>query len=228
MSRPKPRPEGLYTEAPSVFKLEDVKIGGALNRPEPKRKPRADSIRNREKLLKAASEVFLAGGPEASLEAVARTAGVGIGTLYRHFPTREALFQAVYRHEVDELVEFADRLAQTEAPVAALRTWLRASVQMVATKRGMVAALAPALDSSAEIYVDSGARIRKALAEMMERAVAAGAIRSEVSSEDLLRVMISLCYSGDQPGWQDSVIRLLDVFLDGLVAPPGDSGDDAG
>lgn len=187
------------------------------------RKPRADSVRNREKLLAAATQVFAAGGPGASLEAVARTAGLGIGTLYRHFPTREALFQAVYRHEVDELVGLADRLIDECAPVAALRAWLHACVAMVGTKRGMVAALAPSIDASAEIYVDSGQRITATLERLMGGAVEAGALRDEVGPDELLRMLLSLCYARDQAGWQDSVIRLLDIFLDGLtVAPPTD------
>ena len=78
----------------------------------PVRKPRADAVRNRERLLEAAADIFSAGGPDASLEAVAKRAGVGIGTLYRHFPTREALFEAVYRREVDQLSELAERLAE--------------------------------------------------------------------------------------------------------------------
>src|SRR5215475_12675302 len=106
------------------------------------RKPRADAVRNRDRLLEAAKAVFSAGGGEASLEAVARKAGVGIGTLYRHFPTREALFEAVYRHEVDQLSELAERLALEEAPVDALRHWLHANVRLVATKKGMLEALA--------------------------------------------------------------------------------------
>src|ERR1700704_6892513 len=94
------------------------------------RKPRADAVRNRERVLEAAKAVFNAGGPEASLEAVAKRAGVGIGTLYRHFPTRESLFDAVYRREVDQLGDLAERLAQESAPVDALRQWLRAIVQL--------------------------------------------------------------------------------------------------
>src|SRR5918997_889159 len=90
-----------------------------------KRKPRADAIRNRERVLEAAKAVFSQGGPEASLETVARCAGVGIGTLYRHFPTREALYEAVYRHEVEQLVERARHLKAKTAPVEALRRWLR-------------------------------------------------------------------------------------------------------
>src|SRR5499425_3770810 len=101
------------------------------------RKPRADAIRNRERVLEAAKTVFSAGGPEASLETVARTAGVGIGTLYRHFPTREALFEAVYRHEVQQLTDFAEQLKHEDDAVDALRQWMRSNVRFVATKKGM-------------------------------------------------------------------------------------------
>ena len=106
------------------------------------RKPRADAVRNRERVLAAAKAVFSAGGADASLEAVARRAGVGIGTLYRHFPTREALFEAVYRREVEQLSELAEQLKNEADPVEALRKWLRSNVEFVATKKGMMAALA--------------------------------------------------------------------------------------
>src|ERR1700753_2565089 len=95
----------------------------------PARRPRADAVRNRERILEAAKAVFSAGGPDASLEAVARRAGVGIGTLYRHFPTREALFEAVYRREVGQLVELAEKLKNEAVPVEALRRWLRSNVE---------------------------------------------------------------------------------------------------
>src|SRR6266404_2548943 len=106
------------------------------------RKPRADATRNRERVLEAAKAVFSAGGPDASLEAVAKRAGVGIGTLYRHFPTREALFEAVYRREVEQLSELAEQLKSAASPVDALRRWLKSNVELVATKKGMAAALA--------------------------------------------------------------------------------------
>src|SRR5882757_4468501 len=106
------------------------------------RKPRSDAVRNRERVLEAAKAVFSAGGSDASLEAVAKRAGVGIGTLYRHFPTREALFEAVYRREVDQLSELAGQLKSAPAPVDALRRWLKSNVELVATKKGMIAALA--------------------------------------------------------------------------------------
>ncbi len=182
----------------------------------PVRKPRADAIRNRERVLEAAKAVFSAGGPEASLEAVAKRAGVGIGTLYRHFPTREALFEAVYRREVQQLGELAEALKREADPVDALRRWLRSNVEFVATKKGMSAALALAVQSSSELSAFSFDRLTKAIGALLDRAVAAGEIRSDVSPEDLLRALVGMCYLHDQPGWQKSVVRLLDVFVDGL------------
>src|SRR5262245_18357694 len=119
------------------------------------RRPRADSIRNRERLLEAAAAVFRADGPDDSLEAVAKRAEVSIGTLYRHFPTREALFEAVYRHEVDQLGALAEQLAAEAAPVDALRRGLHSNVQLVATKRGMLAALALVAHAPSELYAYS-------------------------------------------------------------------------
>src|SRR6202166_1218059 len=98
------------------------------------RRPRADAVRNRERVLEAPKMGFSAGGPDASLEAVAKRAGVGIGTLYRHFPTREALFEAVYRREVQQLGDLAEALKSEADPVDALRRWLRSNVEFVATK----------------------------------------------------------------------------------------------
>lgn len=182
----------------------------------PPRKPRADAARNRDRLLEAARSVFGAGAPDASLEAVARRAEVGIGTLYRHFPTREALFEAVYRHEVDQLASFAAELALKTEPVEALRLWLQANVRLVATKKGMLAALALAAHAPSELYAYSFDRLSKAVSLLMQRAIAAGELRDDVSAEDLLRTLIGMCYLHDQPGWQDSVIRLVNVFVDGL------------
>jgi AcrR family transcriptional regulator len=187
------------------------------------RKPRSDAVRNRERVLEAAKAVFSAGGADASLEAVAKRAGVGIGTLYRHFPTREALFEAVYRREVDQLGELAEQLKCAPAPVDALRRWMRSNVELVATKKGMIAALAVAVQGSSELYAYSFDRLTKAIGTLLERAVAAGEIRSDVSPEDLLRALIGMCHMHEQPGWQSTVLRLMDVFIDGLLVRP-DSG----
>ena len=181
------------------------------------RRPRADSLRNRERVLEAAKAVFSAGGPGASLEAVARKASVGIGTLYRHFPTREALFEAVYRREVDQLAELAEALGTDVAPGEALRRWLKANVELVATKKGMLAALALAAHGTPELYAYSFNRLTNALRALLDRAVAAGAIRADVSPEDLLRALVGMCYMHDRPGWQASVQRLVDIFVDGLL-----------
>jgi AcrR family transcriptional regulator len=180
------------------------------------RKPRADALRNRERLLEAAKTVFSAGGPDASLEAVARTAGVGIGTLYRHFPTREALFEAVYRHEVQQLADFAERLKKQKRPIEALRQWMRSVVKFVATKKGMSTALALAIAKDSDLVSDSSDRLTRAIGLLLEQAVAAGEVRSDVSPEDLLRAIVGMCYTHDQPGWQKNVLRLVDIFVDGL------------
>ena len=120
---------------------------------ETSRKPRADALRNRERVIEAARAVFSAGGPDARLEAVAKAAGVGIGTLYRHFPTREDLFDAVYRHEAQELAALADRLRKEAEPIEALRQWLHAFVKFVATKKGMSAALALAIAKDSDLFL---------------------------------------------------------------------------
>lgn len=186
------------------------------------RKPRADALRNHERVLEAAKTVFSAGGPGASLEAVAREAGVGIGTLYRHFPTREALYEAVYRREVEQLSELAEELKDEREPVEALRRWLRSNVEFVATKKGMAAALALAAGPPpSELTAFSFERLTKAIGMLLQRAVAAGEIRADVTPEDLLRTLVGMCMLHDQPGWQAGVIRMLDVLVDGLRAQSG-------
>ena len=182
-------------------------------------KVRADALRNRERVLEAAKAVFSAGGADASLEAVARRAGVGIGTLYRHFPTREALFEAVYRHEVQHFSELADQLKDEATPVEALRRWLRSAVEFVATKKGMVAALALAVAGSSELRAHSFEQLTRAAAVLLDRAVAAGEIRTDIQPENLVRALVGMCYMHDQPGWQASVVRLMDIFVDGLRLP---------
>src|SRR6201984_1296411 len=134
---------------PTAIKRKKTLAKKALDK---SRKPRADALRNRQRVLEAARAVFSTGGPEASLEAVAKTAGVGIGTLYRHFPTREALFDAVYRHEVQQLTDFAEPLKEEAAPTEALRQWMRSFVKFVATKKGMSTALAFAVAKDSDLF----------------------------------------------------------------------------
>lgn len=182
----------------------------------PARKPRADGVRNRERVLGAAKAVFAEGGPAASLEGVARQAGVGVGTLYRHFPTRQALFEAVYRREVEQLVELAGQLGTDLPPLEALRRWMRANVEFVATKKGMSAALAIAVHASSDLTTSSMDRLSRALTPLLRRAAEAGVIRDDIGPEDILRTIVGLCYTHDKPGWQANVLRLVDVFVDGM------------
>jgi len=192
-----------------------------------KRKPRADAIRNRERVLEAAKAVFSQGGPEGSLEAVARRAGVGIGTLYRHFTTREDLYEAVYRREVEQqLVELAKYLVDPKIrPVEALRRWLRAGVEFMATKKGLAAALAMAAHGSSELVTYSLDRLTWAVGEQLRRAAAAGEIRADIDPEDLLRALVGMCYAYDGTAWQPKVLRLIDVLVDGLRQRPDKTQD---
>ena len=182
----------------------------------PSRRPRADALRNRDRLIEAATEVFSTGAPQASLEAVARLAGVGIGTLYRHFPTREALFEAVYRREVDQLGDLAERLAREAAPVEALRRWLHANIRLVATKRGMLEALKPVVSGSGELKAYSFERLTAGLALLLAKGVATGDLRADITAEDLLRTVIGVFYADGSANWQTSALRIIDVFVDGL------------
>jgi AcrR family transcriptional regulator len=180
-------------------------------------------MRNRDRLLDAAAEIFSTDGARASLDSVARQAGVGIGTLYRHFPTREALFEAVYRHEVDHLGTLARRLAREDDPVEALRTWLHANVRLVAAKKGMVEALQLVAHGSSELKAYSFAQLTVAIGLLLDRAAAAGQIRSDVGPDDLLRTLAGIFYAQGAAEWQPTALRLVDVFVDGLrrgSAPP--------
>jgi AcrR family transcriptional regulator len=180
------------------------------------RRPRADALRNRERLVEAATRVFGAGAAQASLEAVAREAGVGIGTLYRHFPTREALFEAVYRREVDQLGDLAERLSHEAPPVEALRRWLHANVRLVATKRGMVEALQLVASGSSELKAYSFERLTAGLALLLARGVEAGDVRPDITAEDLLRTVVGIFYADSSSDWQASALRIVDVFVEGL------------
>jgi AcrR family transcriptional regulator len=183
----------------------------------PARAPRKDAARNHEALLTAAGEVYAERGVEASLEEIARRAGVGIGTLYRHFPSRDALNEAVYRREVEALCDSAQALsASGEGPVDALREWMRAFARYVARKRGMAMALKSALGPDNELFSYSHQRIRAALGGLLDAAVASGEIRSDVDQEDLMRAMSGICMATDMPGWSERSGRLVDLLVDGL------------
>jgi AcrR family transcriptional regulator len=176
---------------------------------------RADATRNRERLLEAAAAAFAAHGAEVPLEDVARSAGVGIGTLYRHFPTRDALVEAVYRHEVDVLCARADELLAILPPDQALASWMQLFVRHVATKRGMSSALKSMMGSNTTLFDDSRARAVDAATRLLDAGVVAGTVRADIQGADLLRAVGGICMSTDQER-AESAERLVGLLFDGL------------
>ena len=188
----------------------------AVPEPAADRPLRKDAQRNREILLAAAVEAYAERGVDASLEDIARRAGVGIGTLYRHFPTRDALNEAVYRREVETLCDGADRLLAEHPPVDALALWMGSFATYVARKRGMAVALKSALGPDNELFAHSYRRIHEALNTLVSAAVASGGIRADADSEDLLRAMSGICMATDTAGSGDRTSRLVALLIDGL------------
>jgi AcrR family transcriptional regulator len=172
-------------------------------------------VRNRELLITTAAAAFAAHGAEVPLEDIARQAGVGIGTLYRHFPTRDSLVEAVYRHEVDVLVERADQLLDTLPPDRALEEWLQLFVRHVATKRGMLSVLKPMLSGNATFFAQTKGRATAAATKLLQAGVAAGTIRADIDGGDLLRAVGGICMSTDQER-SDASDRLVGLLFDGL------------
>ncbi len=180
------------------------------------RKPRADAERNRVRLLETAKAAFAEKGSAASLDEIARTAGVGAGTLYRHFPTRDALVAAVYRNETEQLVAAADRLAETHPPVMALREWLLLFVDYIATKHGMYQVLNSIAGGTSELYSASTAQMKQAIAKLVDRAVASGDIRLDPDPLDLLRALAGVANIGLGPDGERAAKRMVDILIAGV------------
>lgn len=184
--------------------------------PNESRPMRADARRNRDAVFAAAAEAFAARGVEASLEDIARQAGVGIGTLYRHFPTREALVFGTYQHEVELLSQSAPELAAELPPAEALREWMRRFVRYAATKRGVVGMLKTMMETDAELFVQTRRLVHDAAEQLLVGAARAGEIRVDISADDLMRSIGGICMASDQSGRPDGAARLVDLVFDGL------------
>jgi AcrR family transcriptional regulator len=180
------------------------------------RKPRADGERNRARLIETAKQAFASAGGGASLDQIAREAGVGIGTLYRHFPTRDALIEAVYRRETDALLAASLSLAAGHPPLDALREWLRLFIDFMATKQGMAEALKTLIGGTDALYSDATERVTEALDRLVSAAEAEGAIRMDIEPTDLLRAIAGVMNLSPGKDWKRSAIRMVDVLLDGL------------
>ena len=180
------------------------------------RKPRADAQRNRIRLLETAKAAFAEKGSGASLDEIARTAGVGAGTLYRHFPTRDALIEAVYRNETEQLVAAATRLAETHPPITALRQWLLLFVDYMATKHGMYEALNSIVGGTSDLYSASTAQVKQAIAGLTDRAVASGEIRLNLDPLDLLRALAGVANISSGPDGKQAAKRMVDILIAGI------------
>ncbi|HTW19967.1 MAG TPA: helix-turn-helix domain-containing protein [Mycobacteriales bacterium] len=177
---------------------------------------RVDARRNHDRLVAEAAAVFFERGIDVPLEEIARRADVGIGTLYRHFPTRDALIEAVYRREVEQLCEAADQLLVECPPGQALEEWLQRFVAYVATKRGMAMALKSVVGADSELFVETHQRIHAAVNGLVDAGVRAHAIRADVDPMDLLRAVSGICLATDRADWREHAARLVALLMDGM------------
>jgi AcrR family transcriptional regulator len=177
---------------------------------------RSDARRNHEKLLEAAGEQFAAFGAEAPLEAIAINAEVGIGTLYRHFPTRDALIEAVYRNEVDQLCIAADGLLAAAAPDEALAEWMDRFVIYAATKRGLLGALKSIAAAQSDLFPATRDRLLLTIGRFLQAGQRSGVIRTDVDAEDVLRSMNAVWAIADSEEWVEQAQRVLGLLIDGL------------
>jgi AcrR family transcriptional regulator len=177
---------------------------------------RADAQRNRERLLDAAVRAFSEAGPTVALDAIAKEAGVGIGTLYRHFPTREALIDAAYRNELARLCDGVADLLRTMPPDVAMRTWMDRFVDYMSTKRGMADALRAVIASGGNPYAQSRDRLIAAFTALLHAGVAAGTVRSDIEPGDVLVSLNGVSLAAGEPAQRDQAGRLLDLLMDGL------------
>jgi len=185
------------------------------NRKTAPRKPRADAKMNRERILEVAKDAFTRSGPNASLDDIAREAGVGAGTLYRHFPTRDALIEAVYRTEVEKLAAAERRFAAAMSPIEALRAWMLLFVDYIATKQIIASALNAYVGGPSKLYEGSRAQIQGAIDALVKRAIKNGDIRGDLDPFDLLRALIGVSNVASGPDWQQSARRLVDILITG-------------
>lgn len=179
------------------------------------RKPRADARQNRERILEVAKTAFAHHGANASLDDIAKEAGVGAGTLYRHFPTRDALIEAVYRTEVEKLAAASQKFAQSMPPVEALRAWMLLFVDHIATKQIIAPALNAYVGGASKLYESSRTQMQEAIGSLVKRAIKSGDIRRDTNPFDLLRALIGVSNVSSIPDWQQSAKRLVDILIAG-------------
>jgi AcrR family transcriptional regulator len=181
----------------------------------PQRKPRTDAQRNRQRILEVAKQAFTRSGANTSLDDIVKQAGVGAGTLYRHFPTRDELLVAVYRTEVERLAAAERKFAQAMPPVEALRAWMLLFVDYIATKQIIAPALNALVGDSSKVFEASYAQVQEAIRALAKRAIKSGDIRKDLDPIDLLRALIGVSNVASGPDWQQSARRLVDILIAG-------------
>jgi AcrR family transcriptional regulator len=179
------------------------------------RKPRTDAQRNRERILEVAKAAFARSGTSASLDDIAKEAEVGPGTLYRHFPTREALIEAVYRSEVEKLAGAEKKFSESMPPIDALRAWMLLFVDYIATKQIIAPALNTLVGGPSKLYEGTRSQIQGAINSLVTRAIKTGDIRKDLEPFDLLRALIGVSNVASTPDWQQSARRLVDILITG-------------
>jgi len=179
------------------------------------RKPRSDALRNRERILEVAKAAFTRQGANASLEEIAKQAGVGAGTLYRHFPTRDELIEGVYRNEVGKLAAAAARFAETMSPLEALRAWMLLLVEYIASKHIIAPALNTIAGGPSRLHEGSRSLIQGAIDVLVKRAKRSGDLRRDLDAYDLLRALIGVSHVGSGEDWQQSARSLVDILIAG-------------
>jgi len=177
------------------------------------RKPRADARKNRERILEVAKEAFKKSGANTSLDDIAKQAGVGAGTLYRHFPSREELLTAVYRTEAAKLAAAEQKFAETLPPVEALRAWMLLFIDYIDAKRIIAPALNALVGDPKKIFEASYAQIWEAIRTLVKRAIESGDIREDLDPIDLLRALIGVANIATSPDWQQSARRLVEILI---------------
>jgi AcrR family transcriptional regulator len=179
------------------------------------RRPRLDAQRNRERLLEVAREAFKEHGAEATMDDIARRAEVGPGTLYRHFPTREMLIEAVFRSEVEKLTAAGQRFAAKLQPVEALRAWMLVFIDYVAGKLLILPAMDSVPGGSTRLIEGSRAMIHGTFRELVRSAVDGGELRADTDPDDLIRAFLGVFQTTSHPGWEASARRIVDILIDG-------------
>jgi len=187
---------------------------------------RADARRNRQRLIDAAARAFASGEQNVPLEAIAKASGVGIGTLYRHFPTREALVEAVYHDQVQGLHHGADNLLAGHGPAPALRLWMDLFADWVATKHGMIDTLRTMISSGDIAFAQTRTEIIATIQALLDAGAADGEVRGDVTAEDVIASLAGIMAVAGTPGQRDQAGRLFDLLMNGLrpgASPPAET-----